>query len=127
MTRTFWPAAAFLAAFSATASAQQAVTAADFQKALKNRSVALSCADGTTGSGRYTMPTNSGAISGTYTRPGATAVSDTGAVRAQGDMLCLRFKILNGGEEKCFTVSQAGARRYQLSSSGFSACDISLL
>ena len=118
---SFAAAISFLACTQALA---QQLTAADFQKAVKNKNVSLSCADGTNGSGKYTMPGRSGIIKGSYMRPGVAAMADVGQVSAQGESLCIKFKMLNGGDEKCFGVSQTGASTYKLSTAGFTACTI---
>ena len=118
--------AATLALFEGSASAQESLSGADIQKALKDKRVSLSCIDGTQGSGRYTMQKNSGTITGSYARPPAPAVADAGQVRAQGDNLCLRFKLLNGGEERCFTVSEAGAGKFNFAVSGVNACTVAV-
>ena len=119
-------AAAILAALAASAQAQQALSGADIQKALKDKRVALSCVDGTSGSGRYTMQRNSGTIKGSYAVPPASPVADSGQVRAQGDSLCLKFAKLNAGQERCFAVSQAGPGRFDFSFAGISACQVSV-
>ena len=124
--KTALAAAGILAAVASTAHAQQALSGADIQKALKDKRVALSCVDGTSGSGRYTMQKNSGTIRGSYSLPPAAPTADTGRVRAQGDTLCLKFSKLNGGQERCFAVSQAGPGRFNFSVAGFDACTVSV-
>ena len=109
------------------APAQEALSGAQVQAALKDKRVALTCLDGTNGSGRYTMAKNSGFIKGSYTRVGKPSAKDVGEVRAQGDQLCLRFKILNGGEESCFGVRANGAGRFQFVKAGVTACNVSAL
>ena len=117
---------ALFASLAATAHAQQAMSGADIQKALKDKRVALSCIDGTNGSGRYTMQKNSGTITGSYARPPDAPVADVGQVRAEGDNLCLRFKVLNAGAERCFGVSGAGPGKFNFSVSGVNACSVSV-
>ncbi len=106
------------------ADAQQAMKAADIQKMLQNKSIALTCKDGTNASGRYKMTKTAGVISGTYAKPGMQPMRDEGQVRAEGDNLCIRFKTLNNGDERCFGVTQVATNRYRLSVSGFDACDV---
>ena len=120
-------AAALSTGFAGFAYAQTALSGADIQKTLKDKRVALACIDGTSGSGRYTMQKNSGTILGSYSKPGAAPVADVGQVRAQGNNLCLRFKLLNSGEEKCFDVSQTGPSRYSFSVSGVNACTLKVI
>lgn len=128
-TMTFKFTAAFLA-FSLVATiavAQAALSGADIQKLLKDKRVALSCIDGTKGSGRYTMAKNFGIIKGRYQIAGSKPAADTGTVRAQGNNLCVRFQLLNGGNESCFDVARTGAGRFEFSASGVRACTITVL
>lgn len=118
--------AAFLVACAGTAKAEQALSGADIQKALKDKSVSLSCIDGTNGSGHYTMQKNSGTITGSYAHPPAAPVADVGQVRAEGDSLCIQFKNLNAGAERCFGVSEAGPGKFSFSVSGVNACAVSV-
>lgn len=118
-------AAAACVAIAAPSAAQQSLAGADVQKMLKNKRVSLACIDGTNGSGRYTMQENAGTILGSYTLPGRAAVADAGQVRAQGDTLCLTFKMLNGGAERCFDVSQTAPGKFKFAVSGYDACTVS--
>lgn len=123
-----YPSLIFAAALLSTAAlAQSALSGADIQKMLKDKRVALNCVDGTSGSGRYTMAKNFGVIKGRYQRAGAKAASDTGVVRAQGNNLCVKFELLNGGNENCFDVAQTGKGKFEFSASGIRACTISVL
>ena len=106
------------------ASAQETLSGAQIQSALKDKSVVLNCIDGTKGTGRYTMGRNFGTIRGTYSRPRSEPVSDVGQVRAEGDRLCLRFNMLNAGEEKCFSVAKTAPGRFQFSLGFVQACEV---
>lgn len=127
MTAIFYRAAVLLTLMTTAASAQQGLSGADIQKLLKNKRVSLSCIDGTSGAGKYTMARNFGLIKGNYTKAGAKPVSDTGIVRAQGNNLCVRFEVLNAGNENCFDVLQTGRGQFQFSFSGVKACTLSAL
>ena len=127
MTAIFYRAAIFLTLSTTAAIAQQALSGADIQRMLKNKRVSLSCIDGTNGAGKYTMAKNFGLIKGNYTKSGAKPVSDTGIVRAQGNNLCVRFEILNAGNENCFDVFQTGRGQFQFSFSGVKACTLAAL
>ena len=107
----------------------QNVGPADVQKALGGKRVSLSCADGTTGSGRYVMGRSVGTISGTYQRPDTGPLRDVGRVRAAGDQLCLQFKMLNGGQEACFGVRQESETLFTFTRLGglVSACQVAAL
>lgn len=107
--------------------AQTAMTGADIQKALSDKTVRLSCVDGTSGSGRYTMGKNFGIITGTYSPRSGAPASDTGHVRADGDQLCLRFEKLNQGLESCFGVVQKGPGKFAFTVVGglVTACEVS--
>src|ERR1700712_746647 len=97
--------------FSSGACAQE-LTAGDIQKSLSGKRVTLSCIDGTRGSGRYTMAKNFGRINGRYQKPGGGAVADAGQVRAEGNRLCITFKMLNEGREQCFGVRSTGQGKF---------------
>ena len=125
MKTTLVLAAAACVGIAGACAAQQALPGADVQKLLKNKRVSLACIDGTNGSGRYTMQKNSGTIQGSYTPPGRAAIADAGQVRAQGESLCLKFKMLNGGAEQCFDVSQTAPGRFNFAVSGVNACSVS--
>ena len=112
---------------STAALAQTALNGADIQKMLKDKRVALDCIDGTSGSGRYTMAKNFGIITGQYKLAGAKPASDSGIVRAQGNNLCVKFKLLNGGNESCFDVAQTAKGKFEFSALGVRACTISVL
>ena len=127
MTAIFYRAAVLLTLMTTAASAQQGLSGADIQKLLKNKRVSLSCIDGTRGAGQYTMARNFGIIRGTYAKAGEKPVSDKGIVRAQGSNLCVRFEILNAGNENCFDVFQTGRGKFQFSSSGIKACTLAAL
>ena len=127
MTAQFLRAILAATLLSTAALAQTALSGADIQKMLKDKRVALDCIDGTSGSGRYTMAKNFGLIKGRYQLAGAKAATDTGVVRAQGNNLCVRFKLLNGGNESCFDVARTGAGKFEFSASGIRACTISVL
>ena len=125
MKTTLVLAAAACLAIAAPCAAQQALPGANVQQLLKNKRVSLACIDGTNGSGRYTMQKNSGTIQGSYTPPGRAPIADVGEVRAQGGSLCLKFKMLNGGAERCFQVSQTAPGKFNFAVSGVNACNVS--
>ena len=70
-----------------------------------------------------------GTITGTYSRQGGAAQKDVGRVRAQGDQLCLKFNVLNNGEERCFNVRAQGAGRFAFTALGglVNACQVAAL
>lgn len=107
----------------------QSLTAADIQKSLNGKKVTLSCIDGTRGSGRYTMAKNFGTIKGNYEKPDGSSASDTGRVRADGNQLCLTFKILNDGQEQCFGVRSTGQGRFAFTAAAglVTACQVASL
>jgi hypothetical protein len=113
----------------ATVSAQERLTAGAIQQSLADKRVSLSCIDGTTGSGRYVMARNFGTITGIYKRPGGESEKDVGRVRAEGDQLCLKFSILNNGEERCFSVRQQSKGRFAFTAFGglVNACQVAAL
>lgn len=104
----------------------QSLTASDIQKSLSGKRVTLSCIDGTRGSGRYTMAKNFGIIQGKYQKPDGTVASDTGRVRADGDRLCLTFKVLNDGQEQCFGVRSTGEGQFAFTAAAglVTACQV---
>lgn len=104
----------------------QGLSAVDIQQSLSGKRVSLSCVDGTSGSGRYTMAENFGIITGSYKRPGADLANDVGRVRADGERLCLKFKLLNNGEEQCFGVRSTGGGRFAFTVGGglIDACQV---
>lgn len=93
-------------ALAQPAQAQDVMPASAIQKMLGGKRVTLTCIDGTSGRGRYVMARNFGTIAGTYQRPGRGPENDVGRVRANGDQLCLKFRALNGGQDRCFNVRQ---------------------
>jgi hypothetical protein len=101
-----------LALLSSSSAFAQSLTGADIQKSLVDKRVSLSCVDGTRGSGSYKMAKNFGIITGRYQRPGGQSEQDVGEVRAEGDQLCLTFKLLNDGREQCFGVRSTGNGRF---------------
>ena len=70
---------------------------------------------------------NFGTITGSYKRPGGKLESDVGKVRAQGDQLCLTFKVLNNGEEQCFGVRSKAGGQFVFTAAGglVEACQVS--
>jgi hypothetical protein len=112
----FGIAAALLAA--SPVQAQRVLQGAELQRALTGKSLSLSCVDGTRGTGRYTMGPKFGTVSGTYQSADGRAMKDVGQVRASGDQLCLRFKMLNGGEENCFGVRESGKGQFVFTVAG---------
>jgi hypothetical protein len=112
-----------------SAAQAQTISGADIQRQLSDKRVALSCVDGTKGTGRYTMGRNFGTISGAYRRAGGEAMKDTGRVRAQGNRLCLQFRMFNGGEESCFGVVQQAAGQFQFTAAGglVRVCNVSVI
>ena len=113
--------------FASIAYAQVGPSGIEIQKSLKGKRVAFACIDGSSGTGRYTMRRNSGTLLGSYGKAGQMPIADAAQVRAQGTSLCLRFRTLNNGEERCFDVSQTGPRSYNFSLAGISACTLSVL
>ncbi len=117
------------AMLTASPSVAQNVGPSEVQKALGGKRVSLSCADGTTGSGRYVMGRSVGTISGTYQRPDTGPLRDVGRVRAEGDQICLQFKMLNGGREACFGVRQESEKLFTFTRLGglVNACQVAAL
>jgi hypothetical protein len=113
---------------SSTAIAQQ-LTAADIQKSLSGKRVTLSCIDGSRGSGRYTMAKNFGTIQGKYQKPDGSSAADTGRVRAEGNQLCLTFKVLNDGQEQCFGARSTGQGKFAFTAAAglVDACQVASL
>jgi hypothetical protein len=74
----------------------------------ERKRVTLSCIDGNRGSGRYTMAKNFGTIQAKYQKPDGSSAADTGRVRAEGNQLCLTFKVLNDGQEHASVPAQRG-------------------
>lgn len=104
----------------------QSLAAADIQKSLSGKRVTLSCIDGTRGSGRYIMAKNFGIIQGKYQKPDGSSASDTGRVRAEGNQLCLTFKVLNDGQEQCFGVRSTGEGQFAFTAAAglVTACQV---
>ena len=119
-----------LAAIFCTPASAQSLSASDIQQSLSGKKVSLSCIDGTRGSGRYTMARNFGTISGRYQKPGSSsAEADVGRVRAEGNRLCLTFKILNNGQEQCFSVRSTGQGKFAFTAAAglVDACQVAAL
>lgn len=101
-------------------------SASEIQTSLIGKRVTLSCADGTRGSGRYTMGTNVGTIRGKYQKPDGSITSDIGKVRVDGDQLCLTFRVLNDGQEQCFGVRSTGKGQFAITAAAglVTACQV---
>lgn len=107
----------------------QTLAASDIQKSLIGKKVTLSCIDGTRGSGRYIKARNYGIIKGKYQKPDGSIASDTAKVRAEGNQLCLTFKRLNDGQERCFGVRSTGEGKFAFTAAAglVTACQVASL
>lgn len=116
-----------LAAATASAVAQDQ-SASSILNAFSGKSLSLSCGDGTRAVGRYTMTKTAGKLTGLYSPPNEEPTREVGTLRASGEMVCLTFRKLDGGAERCFGVVQMSPTQYTFTvASGLvSACNVAV-
>jgi hypothetical protein len=117
----------FVTLIAGTASsAAQDQSGSSILQTFSGKSLSLSCGDGTKAVGRYTMTNSAGKLTGLYSAPNEEPSREVGNLRAAGDMVCLTFRKLDDGAERCFGVVQMSPNQYTFTVAAglVSACNV---